>query len=287
MSAVREAFARGVSRLAAAGIESARLDARVLLAHALGCETGDLLARDAATPGEIERFDAFVARRVAREPVSYITGCKEFFGLPFEVGRGVLVPRPDSETLIEEVLRAFPDRDAPLRMLDLGTGSGCLLAACLSRFPNASGVGVDLSADALAMAERNLARLGLSRRARLVEGDWNAQTGERFEVVLSNPPYLSHEEWAETEADLRLYEPPGALVAGPEGLDAYRALAPLLAVRLASAGLAFFEIGAGRSEAVAAILSRSSLEVRRVASDLTGIPRCLVVGRAGSAAAPP
>jgi release factor glutamine methyltransferase len=306
MSPPRDALARGAERLAAAGIESARLDARVLFAHAtyplrpiasLGtpppqagednkartslsspaCGGGGSRATASEPEGvsreALARFDGFLARRIAREPVAYITGTKEFWSLALAVGPGVLVPRPETETLIDEMLREFPDRAAPLRVVDFGTGSGAILAAVLTEFPGARGIGLDSSPRALAWARRNLERYG--ERCELAAADWADAPNTSFDVILSNPPYLTTAE-VESAAPELAYEPRGALDGGPDGLAAYRALAPLIAARLKPDGRAFLEVGAGQGPAVAAILAACGLEILRIAPDLAGIPRCVV-----------
>ena len=276
-SPVREALAGAVARLADAGIDSARLDARVLLAYALGVPANVPLAAAELDRKQLAVFDAFVTCRAAREPLAYITGVKEFFSLDFEVGPGVLIPRPESEILIEEALRDFPDRDAALNVLDLGTGSGCLVITFLAHYRHARGLGVDASAEALAWAARNVARHGLSQRCTLARGDWNAHGA--FDVILANPPYLTDEEFAHAAPEISRYEPESAFVSGQDGLASYRALAPVVAGGLKPAGLVFVEIGAGQTDAVAGIFGDSGLELRRVAPDLSGISRCIIAGR--------
>ena len=223
-----------VERLAAAGIENPRLEARLLWQHA---HESSLFPTEGGND-----FDDLVARRIAREPLAYIIGRKEFWSLDFEVGPGVLVPRPETETLIEQALAAFADRAASLRVLDLGTGSGCLLIAALSLYPNAIGTGVDGSPNALAWARRNLIRHGFEHRATLVEGDWTVATGA-FDLVFCNPPYVTTADIGGLAPELA-WEPRRALEGGADGLEAYRGLGPVLTRLLASAGRAFVEIGA-------------------------------------------
>lgn len=237
-----------IERLRAAGVDNPRLDARLLT------------------------DEAQIARRVAREPVAYILGHKEFWSLDFAVGPGALIPRPDSETLIEQLLKRFPDRDAPLDILDLGTGTGCLLIAALSEYPNARGTGVDSSPEALAWARKNVEKC--VSHARLVQGDFAATVGT-YDAILSNPPYIPTKDIAGLAPEVRLYEPVQALDGGADGLEAYRALAPLIDTLLKPDGLAFLEIGAEQGEAVAAILGTKFLEL---VPDLAGSPRC-VIGR--------
>jgi release factor glutamine methyltransferase len=260
MSGSRDAQAQGAEKLAAAGVENPRLEARVLLAHAAD---------------DLALYDQFLTRRIAREPVAYITGTKEFWSLVLDVGPGVLVPRPETETLIEEALREFPDRAAPLSVIDFGIGSGAILAAFLSEFPNAHGLGIDNSPEALGWAERNLAKHGLSERCELTLADWSAAPATSFDIIFSNPPYLTRAEVEAAPPELG-HEPRSALDGGPDGLATYRALAPLIAARLKSDGRAFLEIGLGQGDAVAAIFAAAGLQTLRIAPDLAGIPRCVV-----------
>jgi release factor glutamine methyltransferase len=210
--------------------------------------------------------------------MAYILGEREFWSLPLFVGPGVLVPRPETETLVEAALEAFPDRTAPLRILDLGTGSGCLLLALLREYPNASGVGVDRSAEALAHATLNARRHGLADRALLVRGDWGRGLAESFELIVANPPYVASGELAELAPEVARYEPRAALDGGADGLDAYRAILPDLPRLLAPAGVACLEIGAGQATALAALAEVGGFRVA-VRPDLAGIPRCLVLRR--------
>ncbi|MGD0142956.1 MAG: peptide chain release factor N(5)-glutamine methyltransferase [Rhizomicrobium sp.] len=279
MNAVRDALTRGTARLAAAGVDTPRLDARVLLAYAMEAATEDLLATREMTPEQLARFEAAIVRREAREPLAYIVGHKEFWSIDFEVGPGALVPRPETETLIEEALRDHPDRSAPLDVADFGTGSGCLLVAFLTNFPNATGLGIDRSAEALAWARRNVARHGLEARCVLSQADWVEGVDGSFDVLFSNPPYVSEAEAADAWPEMG-HEPQAALVGGPDGLDAYRALAPLIAGCLRPAGRAYLEIGTSRAEAVQSVLEREGVKIVRMVRDLAGHPRCLVAAMA-------
>jgi len=211
--------------------------------------------------------------------VAYIVGHKEFWSLDFAVGPGVLIPRPDSETLIEALRKAFADRQARLSILDLGTGSGCLLIAALMEFPNAHGSGVDASADALVWAQRNIAKHKLEERASLIESGWLEEASPGFDVLLCNPPYIPTEDIDRLEPDVKLYEPRSALDGGPDGLDAYRALAPRISRLLAPHGMAFVEIGMGQSGPVRDIFHAGHLKVVALTPDLGGILRCVVLNR--------
>lgn len=272
---IAEALNAATARLAEAGIDSARLDARVLLGAVLGVSAGAVrtLSHE-LTAEEAAAFEAAIIRRAGREPLAYITGHKEFWSLEFEVGPGALVPRPETETLIEQALKAFPISDAPLRILDLGTGSGCLLVTALTLYPNATGTGIDLSPAALEWTRRNAARHSVAPRTRLIEGSWDAADSGPYDLILSNPPYIGTAEMGGLGPELS-HEPASALESGPEGLEAYRALAPVMARVLAPQGLALLELGAGQGEAVSAILSAHHLEITGIIPDLAGIPRAL------------
>jgi release factor glutamine methyltransferase len=268
---VREALADAAARLAAAS-ETARLDAEVLMAHALGVARENLLLHrlDDAAPAA---FAPLVERRLAHEPIAYITGRRAFWTIELEVGPGVLIPRPDSETLIEAALAHF-GKKGPGTILDLGTGPGTLLLAALDQWPAAVGTGVDSSDEALAYARRNAERLGLADRARIVSGEWGEGLDERYDLILSNPPYV--ETGAALPPDVARYEPDAALYAGSDGLDAYRLLAKMLPGLLAPGGLACLEIGAGQEREVSWLFAMQgfTIESRR---DLRGIARCLVL----------
>ena len=271
---VREALTAPARRLEAVSM-TPRLDAELLMAHALGMSREDMLlsAMDGEAPAA---FAALLARRLAHEPVAYITGRRAFWTIELEVGPGVLVPRPDSETLIEAAIDRFGSR-GPATILDLGTGPGTLLLAALDQWPQARGLGIDRSEDALAYARRNAARLGLGDRAELRLGDWGEGIEGRFDLVLANPPYVAAD--ADLPPDVADHEPAAALFAGADGLDDYRRLAPQLPRLIAPGGVACVEIGAGQKQAVAALFGAAGL---RVASrdDLAGVARCLVLANA-------
>jgi release factor glutamine methyltransferase len=263
---VREAMAAAAARLGATS-DTARLDAELLMAHALGTEREAMLLNraDGAAPAV---FEALVERRLRREPVAYITGRRAFWTIELEIGPGALVPRPDSETLIEAAIVHVGEK-GPARILDLGTGPGTLLLAALDHWPQAAGLGVDASEEALAYARRNA-----RGRAEFRLGDWGAEIEERFDLILCNPPYVAGA--ADLPADVAEFEPPMALFAGSDGLDAYRALAPQLAGLLAPGGIICLEIGAGQGKAVSALMAAAGFTIES-RKDLTGIVRCLVL----------
>jgi release factor glutamine methyltransferase len=265
---VNDIVLAAAKRLAAAGIDTSRLDARLLWQHAQGSDpqgTQEILAR----------FESLVTRREKREPVAYVLGHKEFWSLDFEVGPGVLVPRPDTETLIEEALRLVPDRGAQLRIADLGTGSGAILIAALKEFSNATGIGFESSPQAYRHAVRNAAHL-IGDRAVIRMADWAEAQGP-FDLVFSNPPYIPSTEIESLDPEVAEFEPRAALDGGADGLAAYRVLAALLPRLLEPGGHALLEIGLGQASAMGTLFPK--LEIVRIAPDLCGIPRCAILRR--------
>ena len=266
-------------RLRGAAIEAPRLEARRLLAHVLNTSEEALL-RDPRAPVPAEKaayFAALLARRVAHEPFAYLTGRVGFWTLDLEVSPATLIPRADSESLVEAALEACPDKDAALHVLDLGTGTGALLLAVLSELPAASGVGVDLKPEAAALAARNAARLGLAGRARFLAGDWAAALAGRFDLVLCNPPYIESAAIAGLMPEVARHEPASALDGGVDGLDAYRRIIADLPRLLAPHGVAVLELGAGQQVAVEALAKAAGLTPEACRADLGGIPRALVL----------
>jgi release factor glutamine methyltransferase len=273
----------GAAGLRAAGIDGPVAEARLLLGRATGRSREQLVAAPTATASavEIAVYGALLERRAAREPMAYILGEREFWGLAFKVRPGVLIPRPETETVIEAALARLPDRAAPLRILDLGTGSGCLLLTLLHLYREAEGTGTDGSSEALAIARDNAEALGLGARTRLRRTSWGRGLRGPFELIVANPPYIAAAERAGLAPEVRDFEPGEALFAGADGLDAYRALAPDAARLLAQGGTLLLELGQGQGDAVAAILAAHGLVVSDRRADLAGIERCLVAGRAG------
>jgi len=253
--------------------DTPRLDAELLMAEALHIDRDRLLLSppDAAVP---KRFSKMVARRSKGEPVAYITGRRAFWNIDLHVGPGVLVPRPDSEVLIASAIEHFDGTGGPGRILDLGTGPGTLLLAALDMWPNATGIGIDVSRSALSYASANARRLGFEKRLKLKVGDWAKGVAESFDLVLCNPPYVA--EGAKLGPGVREFEPDEALFAGETGLDAYRALAPQLPKLLSDGGLAAVEIGHDQAKQVTSLLARDGLQAR-IAHDFADRPRAVLL----------
>ncbi|MAN79162.1 MAG: protein-(glutamine-N5) methyltransferase, release factor-specific [Rhodospirillaceae bacterium] len=269
---------QGAADLAAAGIDTARLDARVLTAHVLGREASFVLTHPDAVLSAAEQDAArrLIARRAAHEPVSRILGEKEFWSLAFRVTEATLTPRPETETLVEDALARIRENGREgeaLRLLDLGTGTGCLLLAVMSELPRATGLGIDISAEAVAVAADNARKLGLDDRARFQVGDWAAGLAGPFDVILSNPPYIAEADRGMLPPEVLGFDPHGALFAGARGLDAYAAIAPQAARLLAPDGIVLVELGRGQDADVAAIFRRAGLVPDGTRADLAGILR--------------
>jgi release factor glutamine methyltransferase len=267
---------RGAASRLAAISDTPRLDAELLMAHALGVERQALLL-DPARFQVPPRFAPLIERRLASEPIAYIVGYRDFWTIRLAVGPGALIPRPDSETLIEAALTQIDDKSAPLRLLDLGTGPGTLLLALLSELPEASGLGVDASAVALTFARDNAGRLDMADRAIFREGDWANGIGGDFDLILCNPPYIGDDE--PLMPDVADHEPPGALFAGPDGLADYRRIIPELPRLLAPGGAAILEIGATQHILVRQLAEAAGFCVA-CRQDLAGRDRALTLTRA-------
>jgi release factor glutamine methyltransferase len=278
---IGEALAQAAKRLGEAGIERPQAEARILLEAASGRGRGQIIAfpEYELTPAQAAAFEAQVTRRCAREPISRILGNREFWSLRFAVGPATLDPRPDSETLVSAVLARIPDRNAALALLDLGTGTGCLLLALLSELPNAKGLGIDVSADARDIATTNARALGLDGQAAFQLGDWARDISAQFDVIISNPPYIESLAIGGLEPEVARHDPRAALDGGADGLAAYRALIPQAAERLKPGGLLALEIGEGQGDAVRVLAADVGLTDPRSASDLAGIERCLLFSR--------
>lgn len=278
---VRRVWAK---RFRTGGIDSPELDARILLGHALGLDHAALVAADARklTRGEEQAIAALAQRRLAREPVARILGWKEFWSLPLRVDASTLVPRPETETIVEAAL-AFLDagrrRTEPLRIADLGTGCGAILLALLSELPKALGVGTDASAAALRVARDNASRLGIGR-AHFVCCDLAAALRGPFDLILSNPPYVASSDIASLAPEVRNFDPRRALDGGPDGLGFFRSIAAAAPALLAPGGAVIVELGAGQAQPAGELFARAGLAPMSPRPDINAVPRALLARRA-------
>ncbi|MBB5047643.1 release factor glutamine methyltransferase [Rhodopseudomonas rhenobacensis] len=301
IDAARRAVA---ARLRQAAIESAELDARLLIGAVLELDLTGLITAAARllTPDEAAALDALVARRIEGEPVARILGVKEFWGLPLHLSGDTLVPRPDTETIVEAALQSFAGASlpgeprpaeplprlslqrasGPQRIADLGTGSGAILLALLSEWPDAQGVATDISLDALRTARGNAARLGLADRAGFVACNYASALQGPFDLIVSNPPYIRSADIAALDREVREHDPRRALDGGADGLDAYRTIAQQAAALLAPGGALIVEIGQGQDDEVAALMRSAGLTTDGAPKpDLAGIARAVIGRRPG------
>jgi len=261
-------------------VESPRLESQILLAHALGCTKIDLYVRHEEEPPEDRRtaFREMIRKRAEGMPVAYLVGHREFYSLSFDVTPAVLIPRPETETLVLEALRLLKPLDAP-RVLDLGTGSGCIAVSLAKQHKAARVTAVDISPAALAVAAGNAAKHGVADRIAFLEGDLFAPVaGQAFDVIVSNPPYIAHAEFPTLDPGVRDYEPRSALDGGPDGLDVYRRLAAAAAGFLAPGGTILVEVGATQAPAVRELLA-AKLEPGPTFKDAAGRPRVVTARR--------
>jgi release factor glutamine methyltransferase len=267
--------------LTEAGFDTAALDARLLLLTALGISATDLITwpDTLLTPDQAETLAAFAQRRLNHEPVARIVGEREFWGLPFRLSPETLVPRPDTETLVETALDLLPDRQAPLRVVDFGTGSGCILVALLHELPQATGLGVDLSFGALVTARTNAAGNRVGNRCHFALSRWADAISGRFDLIVSNPPYIASGVIPGLDQEVREHDPRLALDGGPDGLEPYRILLTEAERLLAPKGLLVVEIGYDQAEALSHMAKLHGLEILRIAHDLSNNPRCVAMKR--------
>lgn len=281
MTTYADALAAGRAALAASGIETAALDARLLLAVAAGLDAAQLIARSGEALSEVagSLFDAHLRRRIGGEPVARILGEAEFWSLRFKLGPATLLPRPDTETLVEAVLSETRRRHLPkISICDLGTGCGAIIIALLSELPEAVGVATDISPEALAVARENAERLGVLSRLRFECCDFATGPNGRFDVVVSNPPYVRSGDIAKLQRDVRDHDPRVALDGGADGLASYRAILVRAGGLLRERGFIAFEVGYDQSDSVAELCMASGLGSVRKLSDLSGAERVVIAG---------
>lgn len=272
-------LSRFTHQLSHAGIGSAAMEARLLLAHVLQCSVEALIAdpNPELTAVQRQKLTHLIARRLAHEPMSHLLGFKEFYGLGFEVSANVLTPRPDSETVIAAVLAELEDREKPYNIMDMGTGSGCLLLTLLHHLSHAWGLGVDRSLAALSIAQNNANRLKLADRACFVQANWAAGLRGKYEIVVANPPYIPSNAIRSLMPEVAEYEPHQALDGGDDGLHCYRILAKQLPPLLADGAMLVLEIGEGQAVAVADLFCQAGLRHLHTNADLAGIARAVVL----------
>ena len=278
MTTVQQILYKTSAQLLQSGIDNPMMEARIMLAYILNVSTSYLVTNSnyVVEPGKIQALDQMMIRRCNREPLAYITGIKEFWGLNFAVDRNTLIPRPDSEILVEAALNFAKQLTEPIKILDLGTGSGCLLLALLYELPNASGIGVDQSLKALGVAQHNANQLQLSDRVQFIQDDWANSVNERVDIVITNPPYIKIADICNLAPEIKMYEPHQALFGGIDGLECYRKLLPRASQLLTDHGCLFAEIGQGQEDAINAIATHNKFELVKQHRDLQGIIRCLV-----------
>lgn len=279
MSKIQSILSNASTKLTDAGVESAKLDARLLLQHVMGWEHADIIAQSQEDISEnnIAKFDAFLERRIKREPLSHIIGLRDFWKDSFIVSSNVLDPRPDSETLIEAVLEQKSDKNKDYAIADFGAGSGCLGLSLLREYENAKLTSIDISQEALDIARRNAEKLGLVSRVSFLQNHWGEALQTRFDMIISNPPYIEADAMATLAPEVKDYEPELALVAGEDGLAAYCDLMPHVKRLLNVDGVAVIELGAGQEKAVSEIAQANELLVCGCKADLAGIARALII----------
>jgi release factor glutamine methyltransferase len=281
---ITQALNIAAARLSAAGVESPRRESRLLLNYAVDLSPEDLI-RDPdlmLSQDDVSRFVAVIRRRERREPFARIVGRREFWGLDFQINDSTLIPRPDSETIITLALSAITEHETEKHILDLGTGTGCLLLAFLHERPQAKGLGIDISEEALAMAKINAEKLGLSAQAKFQKNNfmqqgWASQIGAKADLILCNPPYITTTDIAGLDPEVRCCEPLRALDGGNDGLACYKSILQELPVVLAEGGRAIFEIGQGQAPAVTSLAESCNLQVYQEGYDLSGHKRALVM----------
>jgi release factor glutamine methyltransferase len=274
MTSIALAIRDGAARLDGIA-DNPRREARLLLAHALGVTQNDLI-RDPARQIVTIAYEALLARRAAHEPLALIVGRREFWSLDFQVSPATLIPRPDSETLIEAALAAFANRPPPRTILDLGTGTGCLLLALLTEFPLAFGIGLDRAPDAVALAKTNADRLHLMDRSAFLAGHWTNSVSGRFDLIVSNPPYIPGPDIESLMPEVAHHEPRTALNGGLDGYDAYRAIVPCIRQHLEPTGVAVLELGIGQAIYVGELARQTGFQTS-LRVDLSGISRAIVL----------
>tara|TARA_R110002167_G_scaffold366437_2_gene596830 strand:- start:448 stop:1323 length:876 start_codon:yes stop_codon:yes gene_type:complete len=277
MRVIRDALEAAARALEVAGIEGAKAEARALAAFVTGLTPAQIFSRDDTelSDADAAQFDAVIRRRIAGEPAAYIMGVREFWSSPFKVTPATLIPRPDTESVIDLAIQLFADRTPPQQILDIGTGSGCLVLALLDIYADAHGIGTDISVCALSVAAENAMTLGLSNRATMVEGAWSAQQAEPFDLIVSNPPYIPRHDIENLDVTVRDFEPLLALDGGADGLDAYRHVLAEAVDIVTDGGWIVLEVGIDQADTVTEIARNLGLLAGPRQRDIAGIDRAL------------
>ncbi len=276
---IKSLLSQSKETLKAAGITSYSLDADLLMSHALNMSKEEIFCYPMRELSEMEesKFNELVKRRALREPISHIIGKREFWGREFKVTEKTLDPRPDSESLIENTLNLYKDIPPPLKILDFGTGSGCLLLTLLCEFKDANGVGVDIKEETITVAKENSLKLGLAKRSCFVVSNWGKSVKGNYDLIISNPPYIKHSDIDGLEPEVSKYEPRQALDGGDTGLECYIELAPQMFNLLSEGGFAVLEHGIGQETEIRKILEKNNFSFVNYKQDLAGINRCITV----------
>ena len=267
-----------IRELSLSKIENPQLEARILLAFASGVKQTRIIGypEDKLDNSIISNLEKIMARRKTGEPIAYITGVKEFWSLNFNVTKETLIPRPDSETIVQSVLDTITNHMDRISILDLGTGSGCLLLALLSELPKAIGVGIDISSTSCKIAKKNAKELGLNNRAKFYQGNWMEGIHDQFDIIVTNPPYVAEPDMEFLDREIRLFEPHLALSGGPDGVAAYRLIAKESITRLKTAGILVVEIGINQAQSIRDIFVQNGLKIIKTQRDFSNIDRCIL-----------
>lgn len=271
-----------INQLIHAGIDNPRLEARLILAHIKQCPASEVYSDIDLDETQQKQLKVVLNRRLNHEPLDKILGTRSFFKYDFKVNADVLSPRPDTETLVESVLEIYSDPNMPLNLLDLGTGSGCIIESLLGEYPNANGLAVDISAKALSVARQNAETIGIVKHLKLLQADWFAHNfvqkiNRKFEVIVTNPPYIPTADITKLDKEVKNFDPHAALDGGADGFSSYRRLAEVVPQLLTDGGYVFIEAGIGQAEKIAQIFTTGGLRLQAIKTDLSGIQRCVIL----------
>lgn len=279
MTKISDILPKAKKKLIAAKIDNYALDADLLLCKAANITRERIIGypESEISDDNITVFNQLIERRIKREPISHILGMREFWGMDFKVTKDTLAPRADSETLIEAALEHYNNKRPPENIIDFGTGTGCLLLSLLSEFEDAKGIGIDISEDTIKVAKENSCKLGLAKRTSFVVNNWGIGIKGKYDLIISNPPYIKNDDSLVLEPEVVVYEPDNALYGGKDGLECYVELAPFVSSLISENGIAIIEFGIGQHNQVKEIMEKSGLKFTSFKKDLAGIIRCIVL----------